>query len=121
MIRNEKWQQDVEIKYNYSRKDCYESIEWEREPVRTMKITDPRDYHGQLRKHRRWLNSSKVWVVNGVITKSDATFKTNFHFSTIGDTGIYIGNHPHFEDEIKSLRQAGVTAVINLRTDTNDF
>ena len=42
MIRNERWQTEFEIKYNYSRQDCYDNVEWEREPVRTMKIHDPR-------------------------------------------------------------------------------
>ena len=44
----------------------------------------------------------------------DANFKLNFTFSQLLDTGIYIGNNPIIEEDIRKLSNEGISAIINL-------
>ena len=118
-FKNTNWGQTQKIRYNYSKKTL-DKVDWEQEPCREMVIADPSQYHGQLRKKNQWLNSQKVWIVNGQINKLDANFKENFNYSELPGTGIIIGNTPGNEKDIQELASLGVKAVLNLRK-SNDY
>lgn len=90
-------------------------MDWEREPCRELEIGDPSQYRGQLRKKNQWLNTQKVWIVNGQINKIDANFKENFNFSELPGTQIILGNAPGNEADIQKLASIGVKSVLNLK------
>lgn len=48
----------------------------------------------------------------------DSNFKTKFSFTEVGDTGIYVGNYPLNEKEIKLIAYEGITAVLNIKNKT---
>ena len=106
----------AKLSYNYSRTKLDGSVEWEAEPTREMIIADPSSYQGQLRRRNQWLNTKKVWIVNGVINKLDANFKENFNFAELPGTRLLIGSQPNEECEIQKLKNAGVTTILNLKS-----
>jgi hypothetical protein len=61
-------------------------------------------------------NEKKVFIINGYAEKADSNFLPEFCFSHLGESGIIIGNFPESEQQIKSLRKEGVSAVLNLMT-----
>lgn len=61
-------------------------------------------------------NQQKVWIVNGVIDKSDANFLGSLYFDKIGDTKIYLGTYPLRDDDVKKMCKAGITSVLNLQS-----
>lgn len=60
------------------------------------------------------MNHDKVWIVNGLIEKLDANFVSSLDFDKIGDYGIFIGPYPQIEKDIKKMKKAGVTSVLNV-------
>jgi hypothetical protein len=53
-----------------------------------------------MRRKNQWLNSNKVWIVNGVINKLDANFKQEFNFIELPGTKLILGNNPSKEIDV---------------------
>jgi hypothetical protein len=108
------------IKYKYSvRNDAEDTTVWEREPSRELDLQDPGTYKGQLGAagSAMWRNVEKAWVVNGHVEKADANFVGGLTFELIGNTKIWLGPYPQLEADTETMREAGVTGVLNVQTD----
>ena len=94
---------------------------WEKDPRRTLQIKNASGYQGELGyKHNDfWENIDRVFIVNGFCNKADGNFMDKFNFVEIGDTNIYIGSFPHFEEDIRQIASAGVNSVMDLMTKTD--
>lgn len=55
-----------------------------------------------------------MFIVNGIIDKADGNFLGGLFFDKIGDTGIFLGTYPLWEDDVKKMKAAGITGVLNL-------
>jgi hypothetical protein len=91
----------------------------EREPIRFLQLQRPGVYEGQLGKLgvTQQVNSSSVYIVNGLGDKCDANFIGEFFFKELEEMNILVGNYPSEFSEIQQLAQAGVTGVLNLQTE----
>ena len=45
----------------------------------------------------------------------------NFKFKKIGNTGIFLGNNPITDTEVKQLAFEGIKAVLSIESDNNAF
>mmetsp|Transcript_5298 Transcript_5298/g.8928 ORF Transcript_5298/g.8928 Transcript_5298/m.8928 type:complete len:295 (+) Transcript_5298:843-1727(+) len=111
-----------QLHYGFCKKnDVKGECVWEREPLRTFVIQDPSKYRGQLgaQKSTFWHNTDRVFVVNGNCTKADGNFVGAFYFRRLGESGITVGSFPQNEMEIHQMRDAGVTAVLDIQTGTD--
>jgi hypothetical protein len=52
-----------------------------------------------------------------LIDKTDGNFLGSLFFNKVGDTKIFLGTYPLRADDIKRMRKAGITGVLNLQTD----
>lgn len=105
------------ITYKYSIKNDKEDYTiWEREPSRYAQIQEPYLYKGELGDSgtSKWPNVDNVFIVNGLINKSDANFVGGLSFDKIENTGIFIGPYPQLEEDVKTMSVAGVTGVLNV-------
>jgi len=89
------WRQDVcgytkKIQYHFRKlgSGVYNDSAREREPGRILEIENPERYQGELgAAHSEvWLNTDRVFAVNGVIDKCDANFIGDFFFERITTT-----------------------------------
>jgi hypothetical protein len=59
-------------------------------------------------------------LINGKLSIDDGIFNPEFFIQKIGrgfrDVGFYIGNYPTSVNELKKIKAAGATAVLNLQT-----
>ena len=57
----------------------------EREPSRILEIQDAKLYKGELSKQgsMNWVNTDKVWIVNGHVEKTDANFYKDFSINEV--------------------------------------
>lgn len=106
----------MKINYNYSvvggpRKE----IKWERNQ-RNLIINDFSSYTGQLSLNNSqfWENTENCSIVNGSIDKADGNFRSEFIFSKIENTGIYIGSFPQTDQDFKDLLKEGITGILNI-------
>ena len=103
--------------YSYQKRNDMKGVnQWEKEPKRTFAIQNPSDYRGQLgaQKISFQHHTDRVFIVNGNINKADGNFHGNFYFNKLGDTGLTIGSAPSTDHDILALRDAGVTAVLDV-------
>jgi hypothetical protein len=72
-----------------------------------------------------WVNTDKVWIVNGHVEKTDANFFKDFSLSEIIpensppdslDGKIFIGAQPETEIDAIVLQQNNIQAIICLQT-----
>jgi hypothetical protein len=65
-------------------------------------IQDPSKYFGQLGSlnNHLWLNTDKVWIVNGFMNKADGNFINAFSYKEIGNTNVFIGSYPNNEMDL---------------------
>ena len=85
------------ICYKYSIKNDKEDYTiWEREPSRYLNFQEPGLYDGELgaRASSQWPNVDNIFIVNGIIDKSDANFVGGLSFDKIGDSHVFIGPYP---------------------------
>jgi len=118
------WSQDAinNLNYSFTKRNDVRGINlWEREPKRNIMLQDPSKYRGQLGAQRSsyFFNTDRVFIVNGSCTKADGNFIGNFFFKRLGDTGITVGSYPINEVDVQQLRDAGVTAVLDIQTGTD--
>jgi protein-tyrosine phosphatase len=90
-----------------------ETAIWEREPNRRMEITT------DLTKleNNDLLDRCEELLANSTINRLDINFVADFRFNKMGSFPIYIGPYPQNEDEIETMANSGVTAVLNVQTD----
>jgi len=107
------------IEYLYSMKNFKsQEVVFEREPYRVIEIQDPFFYRGQLaHKETSYVtNTQKAFIVNGEINKADGNFEGGFFFNWIENTNVILGTYPLSMNDVHRLREAGVTAVLNIQT-----
>lgn len=106
------------IRYSYSLWEDNTTAEWERDPARTLEILPSEDYFGQLGQQHshQFMNTSKVFFVNGMIDKHDGFFHRDFVVCQVGNLNVFAGPYPIKTSEIQKLRDIGVDSVINLQT-----
>lgn len=106
------------IRYSYSLWEDNTNAEWEREPARTLEILPSQGYTGQLRENNthQFVNTSKVFFVNGMIDKMDGFFHRDFVISQVGHLNITFGPYPLTASEIQDLKNHDISAVINLQS-----
>jgi hypothetical protein len=108
------------IKYKYSIHNPIEDVNvWEREPSRVLDLQDPSTYTGQLGKagSDMWRNVDNAFVVNGHVEKADANFVGGLTYEVIGNTKIWIGPYPQIEQDTQTMRDSGITGILNVQTD----
>ena len=59
---------------------------------------------------------SDAWVINGCVQKTDANFFKDFYINEIRDQNIFIGSYPIDDQDIRDMKDIGITAVLNLQT-----
>jgi hypothetical protein len=47
-----------------------------------------------------WLNTDKVWIVNGVMHKADGNFLNKFFFKKIDNSCITLGSYPLYDNDV---------------------
>jgi hypothetical protein len=106
------------LRYSYSLWEDNSTAEWERDPARTLEILPSEEYHGQLGQQHshQFVNTSKVYFVNGIIDKHDGFFHRDFVVCQVGNLNVFAGPYPIKSSEIQKLREIGVDSVINLQT-----
>lgn len=106
------------IRYSYSLWEDNTNAEWEREPARTLEILPSQGYTGQLRENNthQFVNTSKVFFVNGMIDKMDGFFHRDFVISQVGHLNVFFGPYPLTASEIQDLKNHDISAVINLQS-----
>lgn len=115
--------ENFDFEYRYS---IYNPIKgsaiWEREPNRKLKIltdynlvVDQDGYEEALSQTNREVEL----ITNSHIERLDVNFVANLKFDRIGDYNVYIGPYPQNEDDIEKMASSGVTAVLNVQTDTD--
>ena len=107
------------IEYLYSMKNFKsQEVVFEREPYRVIEIQDPFFYRGQLaHKESSYVTKGqKAFIVNGKIDKADGNFEGGFFFNWIQDSQIILGTYPLSMNDVNRLKEAGVTAVLNVQT-----
>lgn len=98
--------------------------EIERDPKRILDIHHPLSYKGQLEADsvvgKQGLNiphlRSDNWVINGCVEKCDANFLKDFYIDQVHDQNIFIGPYPVDDQDVKEMKDIGITAVLNLQT-----
>ena len=100
--------------------------EREREPTRILDIHHPerKEYRGQLEEDSVVGNKtvdqthlrSDSWVINGCVQKTDANFFKDFYINEIKDQNIFIGSYPIDDEDVRDMKNIGITAVLNLQT-----
>jgi hypothetical protein len=97
-------------------------------PCRAIDMQNPNKYgdyslgeraFNRLEGSCLWLNTDRVWNVNGCVFKADGNFLNHFFFNRVGATPIFIGSYPTHEMDYARLGQAGVTAVLNIMDETD--
>ena len=95
ILENKDWQNTLKnglnkIHYTYSLKndfhvDISQQNQVEREPSRILEIQDAKLYKGELSKQgsMNWINTDKVWIVNGHVEKTDANFFKDFSINEV--------------------------------------
>lgn len=70
--------------------DPENQLQWEREPYRVLEVQDAMLYKGQLKYKNSsdWVNTDKVWIVNGHVEKIDANFHKGFEIHEISVDNI---------------------------------
>ena len=56
-------------------------------------------------------------LANSLINRVDINFVADFKFNKMGSFPIYVGPYPQNEQDIKTLAENGITAVLNVQTD----
>lgn len=98
-----------------------DSAVWEREPNRKLTIiTDfsfskENDYEEMTKDATR----EYEYLINSKVDRLDINFISDLKFNKIGDYPIYIGPYPQNEDDIQVISRAGISAVLNVQTDTD--
>jgi hypothetical protein len=107
---------DSGFNYTYSVRSRYNPEVTERTPMRWIDLQNPNKYRGVLGSTNSclWLNTDRVWNVNGAVFKADGNFLNHFFFQRIGETPISLGSYPQNQMDFGRLRQAGTTAVLNI-------
>lgn len=102
--------------YRYRKIRAGQVDEPERDPMRFLQLQGPGKYAGQLGESgiTQQVNTSCVYIVNGMADKCDANFIGAFFFQELKDFGICIGNYPSEFSEVARLAKAGITGVLNL-------
>lgn len=59
-----------------------------------------------------WQTSDEVLIINGYVYKKDSNLVTTFKIDEIPDLNTIVGPYPQSEDDIKTLAEKGVTAVL---------
>lgn len=94
------------LQYHFSvrRGDGTELVE--REPARMIDLQNPNKYRGQLGSQNSplWLNTDRVWNVNGAVFKADGNFLNCFFFKKIGETPISLGSYAATFDDFSQLK-----------------
>ena len=85
-----------------------------------MVIQDPQFYTGQTNKDNTWINQENVWIVNGEVNKVDSHFRVEFLCNRIGETNLYLGNQPLYENDFKTLADNEICGVLSLSSETED-
>jgi hypothetical protein len=89
--------------------------------MRWVDLQNPNQYNGALGASRSclWLTTDRVWNVNGAVFKADGNFLNHFFHTKIEPSPISLGSYPNRAEDIAALKQAGITAILNImdRTD----
>lgn len=116
------------FQYRYVAIDSVSHAElWEREPNRhadldlTSSHRDSKDKDNSLKKDdaEKSDQPAQVHAVNSVTIFKDVNFVSAMHFDTVPDN-MFIGPYPQTVEDVDTLAEAGVTAVLNVQTD-EDF
>lgn len=59
-------------------------------------------------------SDNKIWIVNGYCEIFDGSFKQPFAITKIADTGVSISPYPSSEQEVKHMRECGISGILNL-------
>lgn len=60
----------------------------------------------------------KTWIINGQIAIQDGNYLgKDFSVTKIDDTGLWFGSYPADANDIQSIRQHGIKAVLNVQTE----
>jgi hypothetical protein len=107
----------ISYKYTYANKSKNINVV-EREPSRRFIIQDPHEYNGQLGGFNTdlWSNVEEVYIVNGFVNKGDANFEQPFMYKTLEEYGITLGSYPESDKDCMRLKNAGVTAVLDIQS-----
>jgi hypothetical protein len=107
---------DSGFQYYFTVRSRYNPEISERAPMRWIDLQDPNKYRGTLGSSRSalWLNTDRVWNVNGAVFKADGNFLNHFFFQRIGETPISVGSYPTNVVDFQRLRSHGATAVLNI-------
>ena len=75
------------MRYSYSLWEDNSNAEWERDPARSLEILPSEEYHGQLGQthSHQFVNTGKVFFVNGMIDKHDGFFHRDFVICQVGN------------------------------------
>lgn len=103
------WELEVQMppqggrfEYRYGALDCQRrSAQWARDPASLL-----------------YLPPMHV-IENGVWEQFDANFVTGMELNEVTPYNFAIGPYPQSEAEVRVLREHGITAVLNLQTDTD--
>jgi len=117
------WKKTASLKnlsYRFAVASQHHGIEWERDPPRTLSIANPEVYFGQVGSTRSIYqqNSNQIFVVNGSAQVSHGNFIGDFEANQVPGQSIFVGNLPSSERHVNKLVSQGVTAILNLSTDT---
>lgn len=104
-FKSDQVQLPLEIFYFYSkRKNDGSHVVREREPNRSLVLMPPESYENQLEgQGNSHQSDEKVWILNGIVDKTDANFMGGLFFDKIGDTNIVIGTYPLNERDILKM------------------
>lgn len=117
----------VEVSYEYLLVDsATKRQEPERRSYRArrkFRIQTPETYHDAITMvasvgvmNRQDL--LKTWIINGQITIQDGNYLgKDFSVTKIDDTGLWFGSYPADANDIQSVRQHGIRAILNVQTE----
>ena len=109
-------EEPLKLKYKYHIANDTEGTKlWERDPTRSLEILDPNDYRGELgiQGSNVWRNAQQCFIVNGHVEIANTNFVSGLNYTKIGETGLIIGPYPEDEKDVKAIKLAGATLVLN--------
>ena len=88
-------QYPIKIEYRYEKLNNNGDHQKEKIENRVMEIQKPETYGSGVLSKDGQVNTNKVWIVNGCISKVDGNFiQKKFNVSKVGETGLMFGQYP---------------------------
>lgn len=97
-----KSEDEANFHYRFRKIRAKQGDEPEREPMRFLHLQRPGLYEGQLGccGNTQQVNTSSVYIVNGMADKCDANFIGKFFFEHIQEFNVFLGNYPSDNSDI---------------------